>query len=315
MNDGLAFETFTADTWLTLLREGGGEVRLRSSQSHFDLTVTVCSNPSCTCEEVTLQFREWEASGGAAAMAFDVQVDLQGDREATAEGLGADGKRMAAIVAAGLSKAGRVPLRQALREHRRRLREVPQTIATISANGEMVPFAHVLAGGVPADTVYAGFLDTFEEDEFVWSVVDSICCAPACNCREVNLTFLGRADGDTRQFSVRVPIGGEDPIFNKPTGMSVAAARVVYATWEADSEIDRPLLAARYERARALAKEGATILAKEKAAILAVLAGGPGTTPPRGAARPSVTPPKGRREPCPCGSGKRYKNCCGEDVR
>ena len=26
------------------------------------------------------------------------------------------------------------------------------------------------------------------------------------------------------------------------------------------------------------------------------------------------SPKVGRNEPCPCGSGKKYKNCCGKDV-
>jgi predicted aspartyl protease len=32
--------------------------------------------------------------------------------------------------------------------------------------------------------------------------------------------------------------------------------------------------------------------------------------PISGTAGPSPNPPVGRRQPCPCGSGKKYKNCC-----
>ena len=29
---------------------------------------------------------------------------------------------------------------------------------------------------------------------------------------------------------------------------------------------------------------------------------------------PSAAPKVGRNDPCPCGSGKKYKNCCGKDA-
>ncbi|MBN1858574.1 preprotein translocase subunit SecA [Candidatus Bipolaricaulota bacterium] len=36
--------------------------------------------------------------------------------------------------------------------------------------------------------------------------------------------------------------------------------------------------------------------------------------PPRGKSKPVTLPTKvGRNDPCPCGSGKKYKNCCGKD--
>ena len=36
------------------------------------------------------------------------------------------------------------------------------------------------------------------------------------------------------------------------------------------------------------------------------------TEPPLTREQPYIAPPKvGRNEPCPCGSGKKYKKCCG----
>ena len=40
------------------------------------------------------------------------------------------------------------------------------------------------------------------------------------------------------------------------------------------------------------------------------------TNSAEGAAKPTVKSNKevGRNDPCPCGSGKKYKNCCGKNV-
>jgi uncharacterized protein len=37
----------------------------------------------------------------------------------------------------------------------------------------------------------------------------------------------------------------------------------------------------------------------------------PGASPAAGSAPVSHTPEPGRNDPCPCGSGKKYKKCCG----
>ncbi|MBU0507402.1 SEC-C domain-containing protein [bacterium] len=44
-------------------------------------------------------------------------------------------------------------------------------------------------------------------------------------------------------------------------------------------------------------------------------AGGEGTPPQAGKRQPiRVSPQVGRNDPCPCGSGKKYKKCCGATV-
>ena len=42
--------------------------------------------------------------------------------------------------------------------------------------------------------------------------------------------------------------------------------------------------------------------------------GGGGVSPAQMGMRPSASPAVGRNDPCPCGSGKKYKKCCGKGL-
>ena len=70
-------------------------------------------------------------------------------------------------------------------------------------------------------------------------------------------------------------------------------------------------VAAQAQAARGAAAPRASVLEARPAAVggaAAAVAAGGGA---RGAARPGRTGKVGRNDPCPCGSGKKYKKCCG----
>jgi hypothetical protein len=274
--------------WDALFHVGSGPARVPGLAAEFAVTAGVCANPDCTCEAVTFAFREAEPAPGAAALAFDVIVDLAGDAAAQTKGLGTQAERLAARVAEALDGATRALPRAALRERRRRLRAIPQTVAGYVRRGEMVPYAHVLAGGLAEDASTYGLLDSVEVGEHDWDVMDHVCARPACNCEEVRLSFNGfdaESGAKVGQFGVRVPLGKGPARFEELSGISLVDAQRVYSDWEASTPHDRRALRVRYDQVRAVAK----------AAV----------------ATPPAPPPVGRREACPCGSGKRFKNCCG----
>lgn len=276
--------------WDALIRFGAGKARLPGRASEFDVTVRACDNPACTCEVVTLSFRELVARPRAATVAFDVSVDLASDAPAETKGLGAESERLAARVAEALGASTRALPRAALREKRRRLKRIPETVAEYVRQGEMVPYSHVIAGGLPDDKETYGFLDALHGEQLDWNVLDYFCGRSACRCEEVRLAFHGadpEGEVEGAHFGVRVPLGKGPPSFEDLDGISLSDARSVYAVWEATTGYDRAALRAKYDNVKAMAKRGAVT-----------------TSPPRGI---------GRRDPCPCGSGKRYKNCCGRD--
>jgi hypothetical protein len=294
------FENFTAESWRGLLAARSAELCV--SDIWYAVTPSSCSNPSCRCEDVTLAFREWSPPRRRAAHAFNVHVDLMGEAPAEADGLGATAVAIGRGAASVLSGPARATLRAGLREHRRRLRAIPATLAGYATAGEIVPYAHVLAGGQQSDIAYEDDLDEIEVDGVEWRVLDLICCNPGCDCSSVRLMFIAYDEHPTRRFDVTVPLDGSATRLSELTNVSEEDAEHVRAEWQTVTRFDLPSLTARYQAARATAAEGLRALPKAS---------------PRPIDRaPSVAvPPAGRREPCPCGSGKRYKNCCGAERR
>lgn len=308
MDSKVAWEGFSRDMWVNLVRRHAGDVRLGPDRLPFDLTFQACQNPTCTCEAVTLCFRERDAEFGQAALAFDVQVDLAGSKPAKPSGLGAEALAMARGFAGSLKGPARLLAREVLLDHRRRLQCIPQTVAGYANRGEMVPYAHVAAGGQGDDRTYADTMDGFDDGDAHWTLIDLVCGKPGCDCQNVRLSFVSVAPNQgRRQFAALVPLGGGPPTYSDLQGVSQGEAERIYALWEADAPFDRADLRARYDQVRRLAVQGGAV-ALQVAPLperSAKVAGRPGV----------LVPPKGRREPCPCGSGKRYKNCCGQAQR
>lgn len=308
------FDRFTADTWRLMLQQRGGELRL-GKDSEMDLTLLVCSNPECSCEDVSFCLRERAPERGRAALAFDIDVDVHGEAPATFKALGPEAERLAKATAAGLGGPTRARLREALREHRRRLQRIPESVAGYVARGEMVPLSHLQSGGDESDGHYAGFLDELYDEDLAWQVVDHVCGSRMCDCNSVNLTFLATNDAGRLKFTAKVPTDGGRPTFSDLAGLPLATAKQVFADWEAETPFDRAVLKSRYELVRQHAKAGAALLAAKAPAPGRTAASVPAKTAPVIAPKPRIVAPPGRRDPCPCGSGKRYKNCCGASDR
>jgi hypothetical protein len=94
--------------WASSIRHGEGQVRVGVHQ--FDVTARACENPECTCEELTLRFREQSPRAKCAAIAFDVVMDLASASPPTTKGLGREAERLAARMA-----EDRGPVRATLR--------------------------------------------------------------------------------------------------------------------------------------------------------------------------------------------------------
>lgn len=292
--------------WAAIVRFGDGGVRV--GRRAFDVTALACENPACPCEVLTLSFREKAPPGRSAAIAFDVTVDLAGDAPAEAQGLGAEADRLAARIVMDVQGVARIALRDALGEKRHRLMTIDETVMSYSRRGQTVPWSHVRAGGRPDDTETFDQLDRFVHDGDEWDVHDHLCANPKCACEDVMLAFhFVDHKGTLSRFGVRVPLGKGTPSFEEPEGVALSEARRIFAAWEVTTRFDREVLRARYECVRAIVQRA------EKAAPRS------GGAPQRGGATaPRPSPPSlgvravGRREACPCGSGKRYKNCCGK---
>jgi hypothetical protein len=154
----------------------------------------------------------------------------------------------------------------------------------------MVPWFEAFPGG--EDTV-------FEYGGKRYEVIDHYCIEPGCPCREVMVAFAEITEGE-----------------EKPAVVEVGALRLDIRRWRVREKIPRRLseetilelwkvcrreipdinekLAARFKRMR---RFGAVVLGPQPAAAEEESG--------------EDAPPVGRNDPCPCGSGKKYKKCCG----
>jgi hypothetical protein len=137
-------------------------------------------------------------------------------------------------------------------------------------------------------------------------VEDLYCPDPECDCGEALLVFLCRGQEAVRQvFMAKVRVGASPP---RPVSMDVyegseREARRIYQAF-----VDAHPGAARLVkvRDREVKQVGRRMLDEDPSLRLDRSAPKEGRS-----VREGSVPKVGRNAPCPCGSGKKYKKCCG----
>ena len=145
--------------------------------------------------------------------------------------------------------------------------------------GELLAYDEAL-GGVRADL--------YRLDGRLYEALDLYCVAPGCTCGEVTLdvtTVMARGGPHLG----RIVIERSGGLRIEPHGNARERLEQVWAAFQRR----HPTYAARLARRDAAMKEvGARIV-------------------PEAAPRLDAKPKIGRNDPCPCGSGKKHKKCCG----
>ena len=147
-----------------------------------------------------------------------------------------------------------------------------------AAPGEMVPYEALF----PADWDVL-----VEHGGASYWAVDHHCPNPGCTCGEVMIELL-RVEAPESEFvgNVAIDLKSRRP---RPKASTPLAAQLFEKLW---AKHRGELLRRREEARRVIARRAAD------RAIAAEAAAGP------------RLPAVGRNEPCPCGSGKKYKRCC-----
>ena len=125
-----------------------------------------------------------------------------------------------------------------------------------------------------------------ESDGQRYWVLDSWCMNPACTCREADIELLAEEGGSAGVLRVSVDDGRVQTVHE--------GGEVARRLWKA--------VLAQKDVLRQLRKRWKAI--RRVARALPATLRAPADPPPR-------TPAVGRNMPCPCGSGKKYKRCCG----
>ena len=260
--------------------------------------LATCPDPACPCSDMTLLVapvadRTVRALVAGDDLPFDgfsyafASVDLEtGEVRADPAGLGLPASDEAI---ARIRRALDGELLDELWDRRSRTKGIEQRIDT----AELVADGPVFAGSVFADERP----DVYVLDGRRFWVDDVHCIEPGCDCGYLGLDVaeepaLDDADGEFRSIGDieldddGTPIGRTAPPEHGP---------LLDRIWEAVR--GRHDVASRYpaRRRRLLELRG-----REPARA-------PAPPPP-----PPPAPPRvGRNEPCPCGSGKKHKKCCG----
>lgn len=152
---------------------------------------------------------------------------------------------------------------------------------------------------------------SFSYGKKTFIVVDQYCAQPECHCQDVVLTFyVAKKDASKILFAVRLENGQfvKEKSFTNPEEMKQLISTFELKVPHLQAEILSRLKKAK-EFGRMMRKE--RIPKKRICTLLESLSSDPQDEAPQ-RPEPVVTEKKvGRNEPCPCGSGKKYKKCCG----
>ncbi len=133
----------------------------------------------------------------------------------------------------------------------------------------------------------------FTHEQETWVIDDQYCCNPKCPCQEAVLSFI------------RPPQGAERGPLRPTLSISYRYrdGKVSRLDAEKNARYSEQGLLELLKKARA---DLDSLLAKRQSLLRRLCGRGLKTQTIQ-----SPTPKIGRNDPCPCGSGKKWKRCCG----
>ncbi len=267
-----------------------------------EATLDVCGNPRCGCSSIRLQFQNSSENPSLALSGppgdFWLELDkkslvLTPEQKSDPECLHLD-----KIISAELTDADRQRLREwYLAEKLEVIQTTPVSKIDITGlpnadEGQMIGFVDVFPCGL---ALY------FELRNETWAVDEQYCVQPGCKCKETILSFLKLLDasgkktsviGDTPAIRYNYRTHEARPVARGPAGSpspDALLAALMPAQANVDAQLERRHLIMQALYARHYVEQ-----TKSRMESLS-------TVPLRKV---------GRNEPCPCGSGRKYKHCC-----
>jgi hypothetical protein len=288
------------DSRLTIQRPDGGS-------DGYSVTLRACPSPTCWCRDVELVCTPLDTGDGgdadACIIAFNLveeQARQPWDDESMVDMV------LARTVARGLTAEGWMRLTDWLVEEKRRIMEHMDLDSLevsfspdVTNEGMMAGYEEIFPFAEPL---------TFSTDEQSCIVDDQYCVQPDCSCNDAVLCFFVLPRDSPTDHGEAV--GSADQ-----TLRVTAAVRydLRHRTWEIED--DPPVSPSTVRKLMTALEEACpdfpAILASRRHQLRRLFKrwiAGSGQPRPL----PAVSEPKiGRNQPCPCGSGRKYKRCCG----
>lgn len=281
------------------------------SGRHFVMLRHYCNNPDCDCNSVHLTLAESDASGKprTADLPLKLELDLTTWRPDKKSGFSLEEKRLVEEFLAVLDEEMKHDLKSEYDRRKNRARAErhlatyvipPETMNT----NTMVAFADLCHEPNPSSPGQPiSFYFQHEDTEYL--VQDFYCPKPGCKCKEVKLVFLKMCTSPEETleeiFHVCHHLDGtsEIEVFDD-VDFPLAEAQRLHDVFEQAHPDLRKILKGRDREVKKIGKRSLTA-ARDAASDAAA----------RTRMRDGVGKNTGRNDPCPCGSGKKFKHCCG----
>ena len=277
-------------------------------KTHFFLADSYCDNPTCPGWEIAVALAAFEPV--ERRISFDVNFN---DRQMAEVGeLSPDDLAIAKEFCNSRSNAN-------LLMRRRQLVRAAGLAEPTGRQGPRKRFTGDCYTLMDFDKHGERFPIFFEIGSDTWSVLDQYCVIPPCSCQDAVLSFYRHKPGETRAdpaFSARLDLDSgdfrrEDHGQLAPDDKQIVDAFLAgFPGWQHELGLRRSFI--RKIATRRVEFPPPRIVATIPAAAPEGDAGLRNESEPVSHAHAAaVTAKVGRNDPCPCGSGKKYKKCCG----
>ena len=272
-------------------------VRIKTDSSKYmDMLAQNCTNPDCPCKDVNLHFFEADDEHNAKHL-FRITLNYETWQLVSTE-IFSDDNDYPKIIHEFMTGLTDELKGYILKGIVKDLKDVQRTDFDLS-NFKLKELVYY--GEAYHSETYDQLV--FEFESINYFVMDHYCPSPSCKCKEVLLAFCpidkeGRAKRAILSLRMKFTSGRYE-IEDKDSGITNQFISQIYkAFFEEYEDEGLKFFEERYYRIKKWGEEFLLPkLNKENNLPIAL--------------KPKV----GRNMPCPCGSGKKYKNCCGSDVR
>ena len=276
-----------ATGWLRLER---GELADR----RYGVEISICPSPVCQCERVRL--RCFPEQSPQASVPVCLEMDLEQCEIVNFEELNSDPEsiKLAKAITNEISKADWNKLKSLYLGVKQYLTEFtdPDQIDAdfppdvLAGDGSMVGYYEILPYAKPVE---------FTLGAQTWLLDDQHCVRAKCSCQKAALSFF-----ELRPSVQYSGVGSEPTLcirYAYDTGQIEPLSRAKEGRWSGQDFVDA---------LREVLPDLDSVLAKRQALLRRLYR--------RALSRKTIrllAPKPGRNERCSCGSGKKYKNCCG----
>jgi SEC-C motif len=283
-------------------------VRFESYKNPFLMLKQSCSNPECTCNEITLDFSEFDETGAPLAnpiiFYFRLNIETWKENERSERSELCNG--LVDEFINGLTDEMKGEFRkyyETSREKAKRAAKFDMPLNIIKT-GRLISYTQIFddSESISSGGNACGFI--FEDNNYEYFIDDLYCIDPQCNCEIAHLFFLRPDIKNKAVFNSFVAqLDFKKGLRIDKTTLPEKDAMGIFTKWLESDPYVIEVLKHRYAEVKDIGKnlvekhtkhgklpvdQKNSIISKRKDKI-------------------------GRNEPCPCGSGKKYKKCCGVD--